>query len=212
MARRPTPAPVTGRTAEAQAFRNERVLAAAEELARAGGYEAVQMREVAQLSKVALATLYKYYPSKDDLIAGLVRQQVIALDADVRVRPPRERTPSGRLGTILIRAFHALVRNPGYAHAFVSVYLRPVPFEQRPTTQDAGVFSTQLGRGSRFLDVLIAAAWGPDAKVSADQRRALQLADSIWNGLVIGWINGYVSQEEVEKRLRLAARLLVSES
>ncbi|MFI5432518.1 TetR family transcriptional regulator [Rhodococcus baikonurensis] len=48
---------VNGRTAEAKAFRVERVVKATRELASAGGYEAVQMREVARVAQTALSTL-----------------------------------------------------------------------------------------------------------------------------------------------------------
>ena len=47
----------------------ERLLAAAAELAAEGGYDAVQMRDVAQRSGVAMATMYRYFSSKENLLA-----------------------------------------------------------------------------------------------------------------------------------------------
>ncbi|MSV68159.1 MAG: TetR family transcriptional regulator, partial [Actinobacteria bacterium] len=44
--------------------RRRRLVEAAVKLARSGGYEAVQMRDVASAADVALATLYRQYASK----------------------------------------------------------------------------------------------------------------------------------------------------
>jgi AcrR family transcriptional regulator len=45
----------------------KRIGAAAIDLAPAGSYDAVQMREVAARANVALGTLYRNFPSKDQL-------------------------------------------------------------------------------------------------------------------------------------------------
>ena len=52
-----------------QAARRERVIAAAVDLASEGGYDAVQMRDVATTAGVALGTIYRYFSSKDHLLA-----------------------------------------------------------------------------------------------------------------------------------------------
>ena len=53
-----------------QAARRERVIDAALELAAEGGYDAVQMRDVAGRAQVALGTIYRYFSSKDHLLAA----------------------------------------------------------------------------------------------------------------------------------------------
>jgi AcrR family transcriptional regulator len=53
-----------------QAARRQRVLDAATKLAAEGGYDAVQMRDVAQEAGVALGTIYRYFASKDHLLAA----------------------------------------------------------------------------------------------------------------------------------------------
>ena len=47
--------------------RKKRIGAAAIDLAQRGGYDAVQMREVAARANVALGTLYRYLPSRTKL-------------------------------------------------------------------------------------------------------------------------------------------------
>ena len=55
---------------KSQAARRERVIRAAMELGAEGGYDAVQMRDVAQRAGVALGTIYRYFSSKDHLLAA----------------------------------------------------------------------------------------------------------------------------------------------
>ena len=59
----------------AQRERRKRILDATLTLASQGGYDAVQMRAVAERADVALGTLYRYFPSKIHLlVSGLVRE------------------------------------------------------------------------------------------------------------------------------------------
>ena len=63
---------VRRRLSAAQQERRDRILAVARELAAAGGYDAVVMRDVAERSGVALGTLYRYFASKDHLLAEVL--------------------------------------------------------------------------------------------------------------------------------------------
>src|ERR671914_597089 len=59
----------------AQRDRRKRILDATIALASKGGFEAVQMRAVAEKADVALGTLYRYFPSKVHLlVSSLVRE------------------------------------------------------------------------------------------------------------------------------------------
>ena len=59
----------------AQRDRRKRILDATLALAAKGGYEAVQIRTVAQRADVALGTLYRHFPSKVHLlVSGLARE------------------------------------------------------------------------------------------------------------------------------------------
>ena len=53
-----------------QKARRTRVIEAAMALASEGGYDAVQMRDVAERADVALGTIYRYFASKDQLLAA----------------------------------------------------------------------------------------------------------------------------------------------
>src|SRR5881392_1399128 len=61
---------------EAQRARRRRILHAAAELATEGGFDAVQMREVAERADVALGTLYRYFPSKIHLLVSVLADEM----------------------------------------------------------------------------------------------------------------------------------------
>lgn len=69
----PAEPPLSARQAE----RRRRILRAATALAARGGYEAVQMREVAESAQVALGTLYRYFPSKVHLLVAVIDRKSV---------------------------------------------------------------------------------------------------------------------------------------
>src|SRR5271169_5014823 len=60
----------------AQRERRQRILDATLALASKGGYDAVQMRAVAERADVALGTLYRYFPSKIHLLVGALTEEM----------------------------------------------------------------------------------------------------------------------------------------
>lgn len=52
--------------------RRERIISAGYELLRAAAYDSVQMRDVAERAGVALATVYRYFPSKEQLFGHVL--------------------------------------------------------------------------------------------------------------------------------------------
>src|SRR3979409_1857456 len=66
----PTAIADTENGSAAQRERRKRILDATLALASKGGYDAVQMRAVAERADVALGTLYRYFPSKIHLLVS----------------------------------------------------------------------------------------------------------------------------------------------
>jgi AcrR family transcriptional regulator len=97
---------------ESQTARRERMLDAALELAFEGGWDAVQMREVSTRAGVALGTLYRYFPSKEQLLVSVMLDQVRALADRLAVRPPEGHDPVERVTDVLRRANRALQAQP----------------------------------------------------------------------------------------------------
>jgi AcrR family transcriptional regulator len=76
---------LSGNVPASQLARRGRILDAAIELAEAGGYDAVQMREVAERADVALGTLYRYFPSKTHLLVSALGRIFDDLQSSVRI-------------------------------------------------------------------------------------------------------------------------------
>ena len=85
---------------------------AALSLADEGGYEAVQMRDVAERADVALGTLYRYFPSKDALLIAALFELADDLKRRMAVYPARGETPADRVTEVLRRACRALPSPP----------------------------------------------------------------------------------------------------
>ena len=88
-----------GALARSQAARRRRVIDATLELAAGGGFDAVQMRDVAAEAGVALGTVYRYFESKERLLLEANLEQVDALRERLAERPPTGATagrPGGR--------------------------------------------------------------------------------------------------------------------
>lgn len=191
-----------GRATSAQALRTERIISVAVELAAEGGYEAVQMREVARHAEIALATLYRYYPSKEALMRGVILSELTSLREDLQQRPARQTTPAGRTGEVFARGFRAMIRNPGLAHAAMSAHQVPLPLSPaQPQTSE--------GTAHLFADIAAEQAWGEDHLITSAQYRALQMVQTVWVGSTVAWLNGLIDAAEVEKRIRLSADKLL---
>ena len=80
----------------AQQARRQRVIDAAMALGLEGGYEAVQMRDVAARADVAMGTVYRYFTSKDHLLAATLVHWVEMLDTRIGQHPPRGAHPAVR--------------------------------------------------------------------------------------------------------------------
>ena len=81
---------------EAQRERRKRILDATMAIASKGGYEAVQMRAVADRADVAVGTLYRYFPSKVHLlVSALGRESAASMPRPTAPPWPAEHRFSG---------------------------------------------------------------------------------------------------------------------
>src|SRR6476619_3533625 len=87
----------------AQRDRRKRILDATLALASKGGYDAVQMRAVAERADVALGTLYRYFPSKIHLLVSALARELERVRERTERIPVPGSTPYERLMFILDR-------------------------------------------------------------------------------------------------------------
>src|SRR5260370_558559 len=117
----------TGFGSAAQRDRHRRILDATLALASKGGYEAVQMRTVAERADVALGTLYRYFPSKIHLlVSALARELERYLERLERPPVPGE-PPYDRVLYVLRRATRTMQREPILTQALTPPLMFPHP-------------------------------------------------------------------------------------
>src|SRR3954467_3667399 len=93
-----------GALAKSQAARRRRVLDATLQLAAEGGFDAVQMRDVAAAADVALGTVYRDFASKERLLLEAMAEQQADLRSYLDTHPPRDETAAARVVAVLRRA------------------------------------------------------------------------------------------------------------
>ncbi|MFF3497806.1 TetR family transcriptional regulator [Streptomyces sp. NPDC003247] len=190
---RPASPPLT----ERQEARRRRILHASARLAGRGGFDAVQMREVAESSQVALGTLYRYFPSKVHLLVATMQDQLEHLHGTLRKRPPTGDTPAERVAVTLMRAFRALQREPHLAEAMV----RALTFADRSV-------SPEVDQVSRQTTAIILDAMDLTGDPTPAQLSAVRVIEHTWHSALITWLSGRASIAQVRGDIETACRLI----
>jgi AcrR family transcriptional regulator len=189
---RPSSSPLT----ERQEARRRRILHASAQLAGRGGFDAVQMREVAESSQVALGTLYRYFPSKVHLLVATMQDQLEHLHATLRKKPPAGDTAAERVTETLMRAFRALQREPQLADAMV----RALTFADRSVSPEVDQVSRQTT--AIILDAMRLEHPTPE------QLSVVRVIEHTWHSALITWLSGRASIAQVRTDIETVCRLI----
>ena len=187
--------------ARSQAERRRRVLAATFELAADGGFDAVQMRDVAAAADVALGTVYRYFSSKERLLLEAMAEQQADLRAYIETHPLPEETAAGRVTAVLKRANRSLRRYPDVTAAMVRAF---------------GSAQTENGdivrRVTEIMTAIITrAVQGTDRHTpTAREVRVARILMQVWLSSLNGWVCGVDGPERVDEDLEAAAKLLLT--
>jgi len=180
----------------AQRERYDRVVAAAEVLF-AGGEEAVQMKDLAQRAGLSVATLYRYFPSKDYVLlaVSLARYQEAARKVVARI-PPGDSVRE-RVTDHLMREFRAQQRTQDLTVALT-----------RPMNETSRSYSAILEAIEHLhLQIVrhVAAAGG---SLSEQQEKLLPVVIDIFNAASLHWQAGDFSVSEAQAQIEVGCRLL----
>lgn len=184
---------------EKQFARRQGLVKAAMALAAEGGYDAVQMRDVAAKARVALGTLYRYFPSKDQLLVAALGEWTRELQQRVTQRPPRGETAADRVAAVLRRACRALEREPRLTAALVTA-LSSLSSEEPAALEHAyGVYAT-------MSEVITSAM--EDGEVP-DREALIRTLGHVWFSVLVARVRGWSDEGQMVRDLEGAVRLLI---
>ncbi|MCU1426410.1 MAG: transcriptional regulator, TetR family [Actinomycetia bacterium] len=186
--------------ARSQAARRRRVIDATLQLAGEGGFDAVQMRDVAAAADVALGTVYRYFSSKERLLLEAMAEQQADLRAHLQGHPPPGATASERVSNVLRRANRALKRHPDVTAAMVRAFGSARP-------EDADV----VRRVGEIMGDVITRAIRPDGETTDRDVQVARVLTLVWNSSLVGWVGGVDPAERVDEDLEIAARFLLDD-
>lgn len=205
----PTPAPpeVTATSgaevgSAAQRERRRRILDATLSLASKGGYDAVQMRAVADKAEVAVGTLYRYFPSKVHLLVTALAREFERVERKVdRSQLPGD-TPTERLNNVLDMITYAMQRDPLLTEAMTRAFM----------FADASA-AGEVDRVAATIDRLLAGAMldpaDPDAEPGDHELAVARVISDVWMSNLVQWLTRRASATDVTNRMSLTVQLLL---
>ena len=187
-------------TSEEQKDRYRRILRAASKLGAEHGLERMQMNDVAKEAGVAIATLYRYFPSKTDLFVGVLHSQIQHLSSGsgagvVPAAPVGERAAA--VADVLIGAGRGMLARPQLAMAMLQANNAAQLQGGREYTEANAAFHGVL---LRALGV---------TEPEDEDYRMVRITEQTWYGVLVSVLNGVIDIDQADADIRLAARLLL---
>ena len=181
-----------------QKARYRRILRAAARLGALDELERVQMQDVAREAGVAIATLYRYFPSKIHLFAAVMRSQVLRLHEEA-VGPAPGEDPVTAVAELLIRIGREMLEHPQLSVSMIQAnnLAQKVP----------GSASDQIDEV--FEDLVMRTA-GLTSDPTDDGRRRARLVILCWFGVLMTVLNGRTLAADAELDTRRACELLLA--
>jgi len=184
----------------AQRDRRRRILDATIGLAGRGGFDAVQMRTVAESADVALGTLYRYFPSKVHLLVAALSTRLEGAQAVLDRRPIPGDTPEDRVMHVVRGTTRGLQREPHLTEALTRAFM----FADASVAPDIAVVATQL-------TTMLTKAMKPadDEQPTEDDLAIARVISDVWLAALVAWVTGRASADDVATSLQKAVHLLL---
>ncbi|MDT3440403.1 MULTISPECIES: TetR family transcriptional regulator [unclassified Pseudofrankia] len=188
----PSPKGVPAATATpSQQARRERMLTAALALASRGGYDEVQMREVAEQAGVALGTLYRYFPSKVHLLASALARHLSGLREAVLPAPTGFEDPATRVLAMMNRMVDELSRDRLVAEALI----------QAMTLASATIGTEIDDVDEAMIGLIGVAAFGPDHVIDERDKLITNIIGKVFLSDLRYWLGDRMTLDGVRASL-----------
>ncbi|GAA5048411.1 cholesterol catabolism transcriptional regulator KstR [Nocardia callitridis] len=181
----------------AQRERRKRILDATLALASKGGYDAVQMRAVAERADVAVGTLYRYFPSKVHLLVSALSREFEQIES--KRRPLVGQSPRDRMHLLLTQITRMMQRDPLLTEAMTRAFM----------FADASA-AAEVDRVGKVMDRVFARAMN-DGDPDERQLAIARVISDVWLSNLVAWLTRRASATDVTERLELTVDLLLGD-
>ena len=184
----------------AQRDRRKRILDATYQLARDGGFDAVQMRAVAERADVALGTLYRYFPSKIHLLVSALGRTFEQAEAAMRGKPVPGDTAADRVISVLKKTTRGLQGDPHLTEALTRAFM----------FADASV-AAEIHDVGMLMTSMLTHAMDPErgGEVTDDDVAIARVIGDVWLSALVAWVTGRSTAAETAQHMETAVRLLL---
>ena len=184
----------------AQRDRRKRILDATIALASQGGFDAVQMRAVAEQADVALGTLYRYFPSKIHLLVSALQREFERSETALRDRPSEGDTAAERVINSLKRTTRGMQSDPQLTDALTRAFM----------FADASV-AAEIHQVGMLLTAMLTRAMYPEGHetLTEDDVQIARVIGDVWLSALVAWVTGRSTAAETGAHLETAVGLLL---
>ncbi|MFJ5229810.1 TetR/AcrR family transcriptional regulator [Kitasatospora sp. NPDC088391] len=182
-----------------QLERRGSLLSAALALVTEIGVERLQMKQVSERSGVALGTAYRYFSSKDHLLAAAMADWHRLLLADLvgEVGVGRSASPAERAVRFVRRGMRAYQRQPELARLRVAVATSTDPF------------ASEALQGLARADRAALGAVLPEVPPASGEL-VRHMVGHAWQGELTAWVTGRSTLDDARTRLEEMVRLVLA--
>ncbi|MGA9747022.1 MAG: TetR family transcriptional regulator [Nocardioides sp.] len=171
-------------------------------LASQGGFDAVQMRAVADRAGVALGTLYRYFPSKVHLLVSALAREFVRANEGFERHPVAGDTPAERVSAVLGRSTQSMQRDPHLTEALT----RALMFADATVADESRAVTRQV---SRLLLGALVEPGSPESAATDEQRAIAKVISDVWLAGLVQWVTDRATADEVTDGLAVTVRLLL---
>ncbi|MCV7423796.1 TetR family transcriptional regulator [Mycobacterium yunnanensis] len=183
-------------TSERQRQRRARILDAAVTVAAAGGYDRVHVRDIADLAKVSLATLYHYFPSKVHVLVWALDRELMRFDDDLAHRLAQIQDPFARLRIVVWRLVKAMEHSDRVTEAMTHAYVA----SSMVASAEAEMIRVQTSK--MFAHLM------SDGAVDELHRNTADVLTDVWTSEILALVQGRRTFDEVHRRLHTVIDLI----
>ncbi len=186
----------------AQRERRKRILDATYELAKSGGFDAVQMRAVAEHADVALGTLYRYFPSKIHLLVSALGRQFDDAAQRLHEREIPGDNQADRVLYVLKRMARGMQGDPKLTEALTRAFM----------FADSSVANEIHVVGMAMTSIVTHAMHGgepADDALTDDDVAIARVIGDVWLSALVAWVTGRSTAAETAAHMEKAVHLIL---